>query len=114
VRDLQGTGTVTSRDRAQAREQVGARTQERVALALARQRALLRDLSLAEDPHAKEIAPYITAGPQHVGFAHPDVDALIARLSGTAEPSDRSDDGKYRRVYFDDPNGIEIEFVQKL
>jgi catechol 2,3-dioxygenase-like lactoylglutathione lyase family enzyme len=39
---------------------------------------------------------------------------LIARLRGTAEPSDRTDDGKYRRVYFDDPDGVEIEFVQKL
>jgi len=71
-------------------------------------------LSLAEDPKAGAIAPYTTAGPQHVGFSHPDVNALIAQVRGTAEPSDTADDGKYRRAYFDDPDGIEIEFVQKL
>jgi catechol 2,3-dioxygenase-like lactoylglutathione lyase family enzyme len=71
-------------------------------------------LSLAEDPRAATIQPYTTAGPQHVGFAHPDVNALIDRVRATAQPSDVVDDGAYRRAYFDDPDGIEIEFVQKL
>jgi len=71
-------------------------------------------LSLAEDPRAGAIQPYSTAGLQHVGFAHPNVNALIDRVRGAAQPSDVVDDGAYRRAYFDDPDGIEIEFVQKL
>jgi len=52
---------------------------------------------------------------EHVGFAHPDVDALVARLSPSGiRPSERVDDGKYRRVYFSDPDGHELEFVQEL
>lgn len=50
-------------------------------------------------------------GRSTVGFAHSDVDALIARLSGTAE---RVTAATTASVYFDDPDGIEIEFVQKL
>jgi len=71
-------------------------------------------LSLAEDPKAKPIEPYTAAGPQHVGFAHSDVDGLIARLEPAIEPSDYVDDGAYRRAYYEDPDGIEIELVQKL
>lgn len=71
-------------------------------------------LSLAEDPRAAAIQPYTTAGAQHVGFAHPDVNALVDGVRATAQPSDVVDDGAYRRAYFDDPDGIEIEFVQKL
>ncbi len=52
---------------------------------------------------------------EHVGFAHPDVDALAERLgSAGISPKDRMDDGKYRRVYYADPDGHELEFVQKL
>src|SRR5688500_5741688 len=72
-------------------------------------------LSLAEQPTA--VAPsarYTTVGPQHVGFAHPDVDGLIARLAPAIEPTDYVDDGRYRRAYFEDPDGIELELVQRL
>ena len=71
-------------------------------------------LSLYETPDAP---PASDAGLriEHVGFAHPDVKALVGRLS-TLEirPSDEVDDGSYRRAYFVDPDGHELEFVQKL
>ncbi len=52
---------------------------------------------------------------EHVGFAHPDVNALVASVAAQGiTPSDRVDDGRYRRVYFADPDGHELEFVQKL
>ena len=52
---------------------------------------------------------------EHVGFAHPDVDGLVERLSAKGiKPNDRADDGKFRRVYFLDPDGHQLEFVQKL
>ncbi|MBI3447348.1 MAG: VOC family protein [Acidobacteria bacterium] len=52
---------------------------------------------------------------QHVGFSHPDVDGLRDRLAEEGIPVDDStDDGKYRRHYFLDPNGIEVEFVQEM
>ena len=51
----------------------------------------------------------------HLGFAHPDVDALAARLEAAGHaPTDRIDDGRYRRAYFADPDGHELEFVQRL
>ncbi len=71
-------------------------------------------LSLAEQPEAGPFAPYASLGPQHIGFAHPDVDGLIARLRPAIQADDYVDDGAYRRVYFSDPDGIELEFVQKL
>ncbi|WP_428263768.1 VOC family protein [Haliangium sp.] len=71
-------------------------------------------LSLSERPAARPFEAYETLGPQHVGFAHADVDGLIARLRPAIEPSDYVDDGAYRRVYFEDPDGIELEFVQRL
>jgi catechol 2,3-dioxygenase-like lactoylglutathione lyase family enzyme len=71
-------------------------------------------LSIAEQSDAKPFQSYESIGVQHVGFAHPDVDGLIARLKPEIEPTDYVDDGKYRRVYYDDPDGIELEFVQKL
>jgi catechol 2,3-dioxygenase-like lactoylglutathione lyase family enzyme len=72
-------------------------------------------LSLAESPSAKPIVEsYTHLGLQHVGFAHPDVDGLIARIKPAIAPTDYVDDGAYRRAYFDDPDGIELEFVQKL
>src|SRR5262245_23400985 len=40
-------------------------------------------LSLAEQPDAAPFESYTALGPQHIGFAHPDVDGLIASL----EPS---------------------------
>jgi catechol 2,3-dioxygenase-like lactoylglutathione lyase family enzyme len=60
-------------------------------------------------------APYASLGIQHVGFAHPDVDALAGVLAKAGiHPDDRADDGKYRRYYFLDPDGVELEFVQEL
>ena len=51
----------------------------------------------------------------HLGFAHPDVNALVDELArdGIA-PFDRVDDGAYRRAYFTDPSGHEVELVQRL
>jgi len=71
-------------------------------------------LSLAEAPEAEPVTPYSRLGPQHVGFAHPDVDGLITRLKPAIAPTDYVDDGAYRRAYFEDPDGISIELVQKL
>jgi catechol 2,3-dioxygenase-like lactoylglutathione lyase family enzyme len=71
-------------------------------------------LSLAERPDAGSFEPYSLLGPQHIGFAHPDVDRLIAEVKPGIQPDDYVDDGKYRRVYYSDPDGIELEFVQKL
>lgn len=71
-------------------------------------------LSLAEQPEAAPAEPYVRVGAQHVGFAHPDVNGLLARLAPDIEPTDFVDDGAYRRAYFDDPDGIELELVQKL
>ena len=71
-------------------------------------------LSLYETPGAK-------AGDdsglriEHIGFAHPDVAALVERLTAQEiVATDRIDDGRYRRAYFADPDGHELEFVQKL
>ena len=51
----------------------------------------------------------------HLGFAHRDVRGLEARLKEEGiEVNDTADDGKYRRAYFVDPNGYELEFVQEL
>lgn len=72
-------------------------------------------LSLAEHRSAAPaVEAYTAIGPQHVGFAHPDIDGLIARLKPTIAPTDYVDDGRYRRAYFDDPDGIELELVQQL
>lgn len=71
-------------------------------------------LSIAERSEAEPFEPYRALGPQHIGFAHPDVDRLIAELRPGIEPDDYVDDGAYRRVYYSDPDGIELEFVQKL
>lgn len=52
---------------------------------------------------------------EHVGFAHPDVNGLVGRVSALeVSPADRIEDGGYRRVYFKDPDGHDLEFVQKL
>ncbi|HXI04124.1 MAG TPA: VOC family protein [Candidatus Saccharimonadales bacterium] len=52
---------------------------------------------------------------EHVGFSHPDVDALERSLASEGiRPDDRVDDGRFRRVYFTDPDGHALEFVQKL
>jgi len=73
-------------------------------------------LSLYEDPGAEEgESEPARLGIQHIGFSHPDVDALIERvLVAGIQPTERKDDGRYRRAYFDDPDGHNMEFVQKL
>ncbi len=39
----------------------------------------------------------------------------LARLAGARiDAGDRADDGKFRRAYFTDPDGHELEFVQKI
>ena len=76
-------------------------------------------LSLPQKPDA---GPAAAAGRspagmriEHVGFAHPDVGALVSRLQAAGVvPSDRAEDDRFRRVYFVDPNGHELEFVQEI
>lgn len=71
-------------------------------------------LSLYETPGASE-ATDEGVRIEHVGFAHPDVQGLIDRLGAVdIHPSERVDDGAYRRAYFVDPDGHDLEFVQKL
>ncbi|HKY31402.1 MAG TPA: VOC family protein [Candidatus Polarisedimenticolia bacterium] len=52
---------------------------------------------------------------RHIGFAHPDVAALVEAVAARGRrPSDRVEDEAYRRAYFTDPDGHELEFVQIL
>jgi len=52
---------------------------------------------------------------EHVGFAHPDVEALAKRMSELGiPPSDHVEGDGYRRYYFTDPDGHNLEFVQAL
>lgn len=52
---------------------------------------------------------------QHLGFAVREVNALADALSAAGiEPTDRMDDGTFRRVYYVDPDGHEIELVERL
>ncbi|MBU6427611.1 MAG: VOC family protein [Cyanobacteria bacterium REEB65] len=51
----------------------------------------------------------------HLGFTHPAVEALVHRLAAIGiQPTNRPDDGRFRRAYFRDPNGHELEFVEVL
>lgn len=60
-------------------------------------------------------APYSSLRIQHVGFAHPDVEALAARLAKDGiHLKNRAGDERYRRIYYVDPDGIELEFVQEV
>ena len=73
-------------------------------------------LSLPEKPQARSADADSLARLriQHIGFAHPDVEELVSRLDAAGiQPHDRADDGRYRRVYFVDPDGHELEFVQQ-
>jgi glyoxylase I family protein len=73
-------------------------------------------LSLRESPGAPAPdPPYASLRIQHVGFAHPDVEGLRALLAKDGiEPDDSAEDARYRRYYFLDPDGVELEFVQEL
>jgi catechol 2,3-dioxygenase-like lactoylglutathione lyase family enzyme len=56
-----------------------------------------------------------SVGVDHVGFSHPDVDGLIVRLAPAGIVStERAEDERFRRVYFRDPDGHKLEFVQQL
>ncbi len=71
-------------------------------------------LSIYEWRGAKK-APSGRLAVDHIGFAHPDVEGLVRRLrEAGVRPSDRTEDPAYRRAYFTDPSGHELEFVQKL
>ena len=73
-------------------------------------------LSICEAPAAaappeEDRAP----GVDHIGFAHPDVDGLVARLAAAGiAPTDELEEGPWRRAYFRDPDGHQLEFVQHL
>jgi catechol 2,3-dioxygenase-like lactoylglutathione lyase family enzyme len=73
-------------------------------------------LSLCEhfDPEAKP-AGEDTMSVRHVGFTHPDVAALCDRMAkdGIAT-TDRTEDAHYRRAYFRDPDGHDLEVVQRF
>lgn len=74
-------------------------------------------LSLYETPQAvaRDAAMHEVLQIKHLGFSHPDVDAMVERLEARGiQPTDRVDDGKYRRIYYTDPDGHDLEFVQKL
>jgi catechol 2,3-dioxygenase-like lactoylglutathione lyase family enzyme len=73
-------------------------------------------LSLCEvgDPTAQR-PPDGSIGVDHVGFTHPDIAGLVARLAASGiDASERTEDERFRRVYFKDPDGHKLEFVQQL
>lgn len=72
-------------------------------------------LSLYEDRGAKPQHDGDGLRVQHLGFAHPDVSGLVDELSHAGiRPTDAVEDRAYRRAYFQDPDGHELEMVQKL
>jgi len=74
-------------------------------------------LSLCENTGARDSGEdYDTARIQHIGFTHPDVGGLVRRLAPEGiDPTDTvDDDPRFRRAYFLDPDGHEIELVQQL
>ena len=51
----------------------------------------------------------------HVGFSHGDVEGLVTRMRNQGiEPTDNMERDGFRRAYFQDPNGHELEFVQRV
>jgi catechol 2,3-dioxygenase-like lactoylglutathione lyase family enzyme len=72
-------------------------------------------LSLYEVPNAQRARGDHSVRVQHIGFAHPNVKGLVDRLASVSiRSTEERDDGKFRRAYFEDPDGHELEFVQKL
>lgn len=72
-------------------------------------------LSLYETPEAGRLAGEEALRIEHVGFAHADVGSLLELTAASGiRPNDQVDDGKYRRAYFLDPDGHQLEFVQRL
>ena len=55
-------------------------------------------------------------GLAHFAFATNNIDAIIERLAAAGFPVDKdgAEEPHRRNVYFIDPNGIEVEFVQYL
>ena len=74
-------------------------------------------LSLYETPNrSRDASDGVSIKIEHLGFAHPDVNALVQRLKAVSSirPKDRVEADGFRRVYFLDPDGHELEFVQAL
>ncbi len=73
-------------------------------------------LSLFELPGAKEVEEQVDAVyVAHIGFAHDDVSGMRARLAKQhIYPSDEVEADGYRRVYYADPDGHQLEFVEQL
>ena len=72
-------------------------------------------LSLYEIPDAGPAGDDGRARIEHVGFAHPDVNGLVRRLEADGvRPTDLVDDGRYRRAYYNDPDGHQLEFVERI
>lgn len=72
-------------------------------------------LSIYEDPEAFHARPESGVRVQHLGFAVRDVTSVEKALAADGiSPTDRIDDGQFRRVYFEDPDGHELELVERL
>lgn len=57
---------------------------------------------------------YHSEGIAHIGFRHPNVMDLVSRVVKMGvEIDDQVEDEHYRRVYFLDPDGNLLEFVEK-
>ena len=72
-------------------------------------------LSLYEDPDAYHARPDPGVRVQHLGFAVADVASLALTLSAAGiDPTDQVDDGDFRRYYYADPDGHELELVERI
>jgi catechol 2,3-dioxygenase-like lactoylglutathione lyase family enzyme len=72
-------------------------------------------LSLHEMGSAKKSldVPYEYVRIEHLGVAHADVSEVVRRAREAGlHPTDEVDADGFRRAYFQDPDGIELEFVQ--
>ena len=72
-------------------------------------------LSIYQDPAARAGGRPDALRVQHLGFAHADVDGQVQALAAEGiRATDRVDDGTWRRAYFEDPDGHELELVQRV